>query len=521
MLRVECPPRRNIGTDKVDRMRVDSGKQEGEGTPRAETTKRLAEIDKLIDAGRADIDARIDRANLLNLLDRRTEARDHLIEILKSDPANFRALNELGNLLSSMGYVAAACHVYKEAVDQHPENPTGHINLANLLLQGGSLQEARTLYERVLSRQPLHPQANQGIGAVLSAAGDREGAKRHFEIGFRGRAVTALPYRGSATPVALLKLVSSGEGNIPTASLIDDRIYATTVVVADYCENLAPMPHHQVIFNTIGDADICVPALKRAAAIVRASGAPVINDPLAVTRTGRACNAARMSRLSCVRAPRIVEAPQALLASDDGPSALKGLGFTYPVLLRSPGFHTGRNFVLVESDDELRPAAAGLPGAEVLVIAYLDARGRDGNARKYRAMIVGGRIYPLHLAVSQHWKVHYFTADMAENPEHRREDGAFLEDMPRVIGSRAMAGLDAIRETLGLDYAGIDFGLDINGDVLLFEANATMVVNPPDPGEQWDYRRQSVRRILNAVNEMILRKATRKCLTVAGIGGEA
>jgi hypothetical protein len=27
-------------------------------------------------------------------------------------------------------------------------------------------------------------------------------------------------------------------------------------------------------------------------------------------------------------------------------------------------------------------------------------------------MIIDGEIYPLHLAVSRHWKVHYFTADL-------------------------------------------------------------------------------------------------------------
>ena len=406
-----------------------------------------------------------------------------------------------------MGYVAAACRVYKEAVDRHPGNPTAHVNLANLLLQGGNLEEARALYERVLTQQPLHPEAHQGLGAVLAATGDRVRARRHFEMGFRGRSITTLPYRGSGRPVTLLKLVSSGGGNIPTASFLNDRIYATTVVVADYCEDPAAVPPHQVILNTIGDADICMPALERAAAIVRVSSASVVNDPLAVTRTGRACNAARMARLSNVRAPRIIEVQQALLVSDSGPSALEGLGFSYPTLLRSPGFHTGRNFVLVESEDELRSAAASLPGPELLVIEYLESRGRDGNARKYRAMIVGDRIYPLHLAVSQHWKVHYFTADMAHNPSHRFEDGAFLDDMPAVIGHRAMAGLHGIRGVLGLDYAGIDFGLDAAGNVLLFEANATMVVNPPDAGEQWDYRRRAVSRILEAVNEMILSKA--------------
>jgi hypothetical protein len=63
--------------------------------------------------------------------------------------------------------------------------------------------------------------------------------------------------------------------------------------------------------------------------------------------------------------------------------------------------------------------------------------------------------------------------------------------------------LAQIQKALGLDYAGIDFGLSPSGDLLLFEANATMVVNPPEPDERWAYRRPAVERILTAVQNML------------------
>ncbi len=119
-------------------------------------------------------------------------------------------------------------------------------------------------------------------------------------------------------------------------------------------------------------------------------------------------------------------------------------------------------------------------------------------------MMIDGQLYPLHLAISKDWKIHYFTADMADNPAHRAEDAAFLEDMPAVLGDRAVEALTRVQTTLGLDYAGIDFGLSADGDVLLFEANATMVVNPPEPDERWAYRRPAVDRIFAAVRKMIL-----------------
>jgi hypothetical protein len=67
-----------------------------------------------------------------------------------------------------------------------------------------------------------------------------------------------------------------------------------------------------------------------------------------------------------------------------------------------------------------------------------------------------------------------------------------------------MAALEEIQATLGLDYGGIDFGLNKDGEVLVFEANATMAVVMPDKGEQWEYRRGPVEMIYKAVWMMLM-----------------
>jgi hypothetical protein len=96
---------------------------------------------------------------------------------------------------------------------------------------------------------------------------------------------------------------------------------------------------------------------------------------------------------------------------------------------------------------------------------------------------------------------------MARNPAHREEERRFLNDMPAVLGRRAMAALEGIGASLGLDYAGVDFALAPDGSVLLFEANATMVVNPPGPDPMWDYRRNAIADVLEAARRMLLLRA--------------
>src|SRR6202035_3537031 len=105
------------------------------------------------------------------------------------------------------------------------------------------------------------------------------------------------------------------------------------------------------------------------------------------------------------------------------------------------------------------------------------------------------------------WKLHYVTADMAENPGHRAEEGSFLEDRPGVLGPREMAALAEIQNMLALDYAGIDFGLNSAGDVLLFDANATMTVLHPGRDRRWDSRRAAVQRVEEAVRRMLVDRA--------------
>jgi Tfp pilus assembly protein PilF len=478
--------------------------------PRLTQEARLAELDAALACRAIDdecVDLFVERASQLGALGRFDDAKLAFIAILRVLPTHFSALNEFGVLLTRTGAIAAACRVYAEAIQHHPDNPIAHVNLANLLLRGSRYEEARQHYEVALRHDPDNANAHQGLGAVLSDIGERAAARLHFDKGFRHHAVSTLPFRGAAAPIPLLQLVSSGGGNIPVALFLDDTVYQTSVVVADYLDPGAPLPSHHLIFNTIGDADLCKPALRAASHLLKRTAMPVLNHPEAVIKTGRVANARRLKEIPGVVTARTLALKRDLLAGPEGPSLVATCGFSFPLLLRSPGYHTGRHFLQVSAANELAAAAASLPGDELLVIAYLDARGRDGNARKYRVMLVDGRPYPLHLAISRNWKVHYFTSATAGNADHRREEARFLEDMPAVLGDKAMMALQQIERVLGLDYAGVDFGLNGDGDLLLFEANATMIVSRSDSDERRTYRCAPIDRIVDAVADMIRRKS--------------
>jgi hypothetical protein len=313
--------------------------------------------------------------------------------------------------------------------------------------------------------------------------------------------MVAQRYRGQGDGVPVLLLVSARGGNIPTQRFLDDTVFAVTALYAEYFDPARDLPPHAVAFNAIGDADLCPDALARADHILAGSTAAVINPPSQIRMTTRAGVAQRLAGLPGVVAPEVRSWTRSEL--------LGAVNLAFPQLLRAPGFHTGRHFLRVERQEDLEGAIAVLPGDTLLSIQDLDARGADGLARKYRVMFIGGALYPLHLAISADWKVHYFTAAMAGEARHRAEERQFLENMAGALGPRAMAALDEIAATLGLDYGGIDFGLSVDGSLLLFEANATMVINLPVSDPIWDYRRAAITRALEAAKKLVLARAAR------------
>jgi len=415
------------------------------------------------------------------------------------DTTNIDALIELGNLALAGGFRSAAKTAYAEAIRHHPANAVARVNLANLLRADNDAAAAKLQYEAALAIDAHLREAHQGMAWALKDA-DHDAAERHLQMGFLGRALVTKPYRGAEAGIPLLLLVCARGGNIPTDLWINNRRFTIHAIYPEFYDSRVALPKHVLVVNAIGDADLCAVALARCEAVLAQSHAPIINEPARVQTTGRAEIARRLGAIPGVIAPKI----DTMTAS----AVLKAENLKFPVLLRRPGFHTGEHFVYVANRSELPKAIESLSAAEeLLLISYLDARGADGMSRKYRVMFIDGVIYPLHLAVSAHWKVHYFSSDMAQNPLFREEERRFLEDMPAVLGATAMTALQQICANLDLEYAGMDFALAADGSILLFEANATMVVFPPNRDAIWDYRRRAIDDVLEAAGEMLLKHA--------------
>jgi hypothetical protein len=427
-------------------------------------------------------------------------------KILEADDTDLGALTNLGTLLYTGGYPAAGRRALARAAQLHPGDPLARVNAGNVWLDDEDAPQARAEFEAALAIDGSFALAHRGLAILFARVGDDIAVRRHARY-LRNLPLPLTPCRGDAPPLRMLLLVSAIGGNVDTQGLIDDRTFERHTLIVELYDATMALAQVDLVFNAIGDADRCADALDRAGAIVARVRAPVVNDPAAVRATGRAENARRLSAIPGVVAPPTVAMSRSELLSSGAPQSLTSRGILPPFLVRASGFHTGRNLCKVERFEDLSDALASLPGDRFFAIAFVDLREPDGNLCKYRAMFVDGEILPLHCAVSPDWNVHYYTAGMETSAERRARDAAFVADMNVVLGARALAALEGVRDLLALDYGGIDFAIDERGEVVVFEANATMVVPSPAGDERFAYRNPAAQRVLTVVKNMLVARA--------------
>ena len=135
----------------------------------------------------------------------------------------------------------------------------------------------------------------------------------------------------------------------------------------------------------------------------------------------------------------------------------------------------------------LNPPAAILQSAqEVKQIGH-----REKTARKYRAFCVGGAVLPYGVSVD------------APGADVRTEDEAFLRDPQSGVGQQAWLALNAFCARIKLEFFGVDFGVDQQGNLLVFDCNATMQVSTRQ-GIDFSYRHAHMERIRDAFTSMIV-----------------
>ena len=361
------------------------------------------------------------------------------------------------------------------------------VNRGHRMLAADDACAALEAYESALAIDPFELQAHLGLAQAYRRVGDEAASERHRRDAITLAPMRLVPFRGTSPPIRMLALLASADANVDLEPLLPTDVFAITLAYVDALSADATLPRHDAIFNAIGDADAAASALALAERIIARSDAPVVNHPAAVLKTRRDLNAARLRGRSSLRVPRIVRCERERLRGSQASAFLAAAGIFYPLLVRAPGFHNGRFFRYVADASALQAAIDDFPSDEIYALEFVDTREERGYYLKYRALFIGNEILPVHAALSTDWKVHYDAADLATSPLGSALDREYRHHPRERIGERAYSALETLRRELGLEYGGADFGVDAGGNLVLFEANATML-----PGKASERARRAI-----------------------------
>jgi len=305
----------------------------------------------------------------------------------------------------------------------------------------------------------------------------------------------------------VLVLATVSAGNIPYRAIMPPALYSRLIWYMEHArleEEPAPS-RYDLVFNTIGDADLAEPSLAAVEAFTARCAKPVLNRPDRVMRTRRDRIPSLLGELEGVVAPRTVRVSAADMASRGLKALAEAHGFSAPLLARPAGLHGGEGLVRAETLDALddvRPTAG-----DHYLIDYVDYRSADGLYRKYRMLFVAGRAFAYHQAIAEGWLVHHDTSGMDDHPERRAEEARFLDDPGAIIGRSGLEAIGRIGRALDLDYCGVDFSVLPDGRILVFEANPTMLVHGEDPRGLYAHKNPHVAAIAGAFQALLQARA--------------
>ena len=135
--------------------------------------------------------------------------------------------------------------------------------------------------------------------------------------------------------------------------------------------------------------------------------------------------------------------------------------------------------------------------------------------RKYRIVLVDGRAYACHMAISDQWKIWYLNADMILNDANRAEEARFMATFDAEFAVRHKDALAEMSRRIGLAYCTVDCAETKDGRLLIFEADNTAIVHDMDPVDVFPYKAPQMRKIFDAFVAMLYRHARKERMQAA------
>lgn len=393
------------------------------------------------------------------------------------------------------------------------------VGLAPFLRQSIAGADLRPFTQALLESaqaDPDNPDVLMNLAIAMHCVGNPEFGLLIQEQALEIKTCYVLPARRQPARLRLLMLMAPGDlaANTPLECLLEDTdIDLIQVYLLPQAPSLDDLPPHDVLLVAMSEVDS--PLLRWLTTALADWPTPVINAPQRVPSMARDTASRLLQNVPGLAMPLTCELSRAsLLAVASGSTDLPAVapGHRFPLILRPVGSQAGRDLERIDSPAALSAYLGKVAVDRFYLADFIDYSGADGLFRKMRVVLVDGRPFAAHMAVSSHWMVHYVNAGMYEEAAKREEEAVFMSDF-EPFARRHEAALLAIHQRTGLDYLAVDCAETADGQLLIFEVDNTMVVHGMDSEELFPYKRVAIQRVVDAFRDMLFARVANHAVT--------
>lgn len=324
--------------------------------------------------------------------------------------------------------------------------------------------------------------------------------------------------RGTGPNVLVFMTAGDFMANTPIEFLLEnsDANLLLYYVDADTAD-LGDVPEHDVAFVAVGESTENLAVLANLDRLLRDWTGPIMNNAprliMALSRDGVAEALKDEPSILAPAAARVDRTVLEKLARGDIEVGALLVAKAFPVIVRPLGTHAGKGMEKIATRSELAAYLNSHAEAEFYVTPFIDYSGTDGKFRKQRVAFINGRPYASHLAVSEHWMVHYLNAGMTQHEDRRAEEALWMANFDGDFAVRHARSFDALHRRLGLDYFAIDCAELADGRLLVFEADVAMIVHSMDWESIFPYKKGAMRKLFLAFENALARRVARMAPT--------
>lgn len=318
---------------------------------------------------------------------------------------------------------------------------------------------------------------------------------------------------GEGTGPHLLAFVTEGDfmANTPLDFLLAGSNCVLWLRYVDLeTTELADLPEHDMAFMAIGESTENAPLLAHMQKLLANFDGPVMNrNPELISRLTRDGVSGMLANEPSILSPTTYRASREdLIAVSAGAKRLEDCvpGLAFPLVVRPISTHAGHGMERIADLAALSTWLETQDAPELYVAPFIDFRGPDGFYNKQRVVFIDGKAFASHMALSDHWIVHYLSAGMAQSAEKRAVEQMWMENFDTDFAIRHGESFAALHRHIGLDYFGIDCAELADGRLLVFELDVAMVVHNMDDPVIYPYKQVAMRKLFDGFVDAVRHK---------------